>query len=253
MDWGVGRSDAMSPGCQIDGNARHKSLDDEIEFEAGESGSVHDIISLFGAEDHEADPAEDAARNIDWQSFLDSHPPRYRTAICVLVDGGTMREAGKRCGLKDSAALTLKRRIAADLIEFFGAEVIGELLGGIRPAWDSDLRLARERSYSHEGVFQSLAQPWTSTTPNGVPTGNPSTASPSGTKAGGIKLRCAEGRGGRRQILRQALVSHRPSGCAGRSPRLPPPDRQPLLAKRRVPVTTTYVNLPPGPRTSDEF
>jgi hypothetical protein len=34
----------------------------------------------------------------------------HRTAILVLVEGGTMREAGKRCGLKDSAALVLKRR-----------------------------------------------------------------------------------------------------------------------------------------------
>jgi len=61
----TGRSDVMSPGCQIDGKARH------------------------------------------------------RIAIIVLVRGGTMHEDGKRCGLKDSAALSLKCRIAADLIESF--------------------------------------------------------------------------------------------------------------------------------------
>lgn len=31
-----GRSDAMSPGCQIDGKARHEDLDGEIEFENGD-------------------------------------------------------------------------------------------------------------------------------------------------------------------------------------------------------------------------
>jgi hypothetical protein len=153
-----GRSDAYSPGCQIDGNARHKSLDDQVEFEFGESGTLHEIISIFDAADHESDPAGQAARNIDWELFLAAHPPRYRKAVLVLVDGGTMREAGKRLGIKDSAALNLKRKIAADLIEFFGEDVIRELLGGIRPAWDSDLRLARERGHSHEGAFQSHTQ-----------------------------------------------------------------------------------------------
>lgn len=77
--------------------------------------------------------------------FLASHPPRHRTAILVLVEGGTMREADKRCGLKDSAALMLKRRIAADLIAFFGEDVIRRLLDGVRPGWESDLRSVRER------------------------------------------------------------------------------------------------------------
>ncbi len=56
-----------------------------------------------------------------------------------------MREGGKLCGLKDSAALNLKRRIAADLIEFFGADIIRGLLDRVRPGWESDLRMSRER------------------------------------------------------------------------------------------------------------
>jgi hypothetical protein len=155
-----GRSDVFSPGCQIDGKALHQSLDDEIEFEAGDTGTLHDVIATFSGEDRESDPSEEAARNLDWASFLDASPPRHRTAILVLVEGGTMREAGKRCGLKDSAALNLKRRIAADLIEFFGEDVIRRLLDGIRPDWESDLRTSRERSHSQEkGAFRSLTQP----------------------------------------------------------------------------------------------
>ena len=140
-----GRSDAMSAGCQIDGRARHESLDAEIVFEDGEPGTLHDVIAPFGKNDRESDPAEEAARNLDWQSFLASHPPRHRLAILVLVEGGTMREAGKRCGIRDSAAANLKRRIAADLIEFFGLDIIRRLLDGVRPGWESDLRQTRER------------------------------------------------------------------------------------------------------------
>jgi hypothetical protein len=141
----TGRSDVMSPGCQIDGKARHEWLDDEIELEFGDVGSLHDVIVPPGYQGQEPDPAEEAARNLDWEAFLASHPPRHRAAIMVLVSGGTMREAGKRCGLKDSGAFNLKRRIAADLIEFFGEDVIRRLLNGAKPGWESDLRTERER------------------------------------------------------------------------------------------------------------
>lgn len=141
----TGRSDVMSPGCQIDGKAKHECLDEEIEMEFGDVGTLHDVIAPPGYQGAEPDPAEEAARNLDWESFLASHPPRHRTAILVLVSGGTMREAGKRCGLKDSAALVLKRRIAADLVDYFGEDVIRRLLDGVRPGWESDLRTVRER------------------------------------------------------------------------------------------------------------
>ena len=153
-----GRCDVMSPGCQIDGLARHEWLDDEIEMEFGEPGTLHDVMAPCGYQGQEPDPAEEAARNLDWESFLASHPPRHRTAILVLVEGGTMREAGKRCGLKDSAAANLKRKIAADLVEFFGEEVIRRLIDGIRPDWASDLRQSRERHLCRVTTHRPLAQ-----------------------------------------------------------------------------------------------
>jgi hypothetical protein len=159
----TGRTDAMSPGCQINGRARHVSLDDELQFESGEFWdvcSLHDIVAPLEFHGHEPDPAEEAARNLDWAEFLAAHPPRHRTAICVLVAGGNMREAGKRCGLRDAAASNLKRKIAADLVDFFGADVIRRLLDGTRPGWESDLRMSRERSHNQEaGAFRPLAQP----------------------------------------------------------------------------------------------
>jgi DNA-directed RNA polymerase specialized sigma24 family protein len=152
----TGRSDVMSPGCQIDGKARHEWLDDEIEMEFGDVGTLHDVIAPPGYQGQEPDPSEEAARNLDWEMFLASHPPRHRTAILVLVEGGTMREAGKRCGIKDSAALNLKRRIAADLIAFFGEDVIRRLLDGVKPSWESDLRTVRDR---HLSLVANAAEP----------------------------------------------------------------------------------------------
>ena len=97
--------------------------------------------------------------NLDWEMFLAAHPPRHRIAILVLVEGGTMREAGKRCGLKDSAALSLKRRIGQDLIEFFGEDVIRRLLDGTRPGWESDLRMSRERHLCQVTTARAAAMP----------------------------------------------------------------------------------------------
>ena len=156
----AGRSDVMSPGCQIDGNARFDWLDNEYEFETGDTGTLHDVIATFDNQGREADPSEEAARNLDWQAFLVTQPKRHRTAIQVLAQGGTMREAGKSCGLKDSSAHLIKRRIAADLIEFFGADTIRRMMNGIHPGWESDLRTSRERSHSSEtGAFRPLVQP----------------------------------------------------------------------------------------------
>ncbi len=97
------------------------------------------------------DSAEEAARNLNWAGFLANHSDRHRVALQALAEGGTMREAGRRCGLKDSAALVLKRRIAADLLSFFGDEVVRRLLDGSFPDWQSDLRASRERHASWDG------------------------------------------------------------------------------------------------------
>lgn len=156
----TGRSDVLHPGCQLDGNARYAWLDDEIEMECGDIGSLHDVIASSGYQGHETDPSEEAARNLDWKAFLARSPERYRIAVDVLLSGGTMREAGQRCGLKDSAALNLKRRIGADLLEFFGEETIRRLLHGVSPNWESDLRMSRERGHdSHSDSFRPQAQP----------------------------------------------------------------------------------------------
>lgn len=125
-------------------------------MEFGDVGTLHDVIAPPGYQGQESDPAEKAARNLDWEMFLASHPKRYRTAIHVLVVGGTMREAGKRCGIKDSAALNLKRRIAADLIEFLGEDVIWRLLDGVRPGWEVDLCTVRDR---HLGQVVNTVDP----------------------------------------------------------------------------------------------
>jgi len=153
---GFSRSDALAPGTQLAGRVRHEHLDGDPDGEdrlpcldgADTPDGLHELI-WAGAHAVPTDPADEAARNIDWQEFLSSHHPRYRIVVTILAGGGTMREAGRRFGISDSAASALKRRLAADLLEHFGDEVIHRLLHGSRPGWEDDIRASRERHACH--------------------------------------------------------------------------------------------------------
>jgi hypothetical protein len=152
---GSSRSDALSPGAQLDRTVHLDHLDGAPDTgSAGSGGEIADGGCDSGAGLHEivwpggatpTDPSEEAARNLDWEAFIATRPRSQRIAILVLAGGGTMREAGRLCGIGDSAACILRKRVAAALVEFFGAETVGRLMAGPKPAWDSDLRAGRER------------------------------------------------------------------------------------------------------------
>jgi len=126
---GSSRTDVHSPGIQINGRAHLDHLDGgpDTGVQYTECGDAPDGLHEIVWNGPIDDPAEEAARNLDWDQFIASHPPRHRVAILVLASGGTMREAGRRCGIRDSAALLLRKRIAADLLEFFGEDTIRRL------------------------------------------------------------------------------------------------------------------------------
>lgn len=53
----------------------HECLDQEIEMEFGDIGTLHDVIASHPYQGHEPAPSEEAARHLDWESFLATHPP----------------------------------------------------------------------------------------------------------------------------------------------------------------------------------
>lgn len=148
---GGSRTDVHSPATQLDGRAQLDHLDGGPDSPAycnelgdGPDG-LHEIV--WGGDTD--DPAEEAARNLDWDQFIATHSERHRVAVLVLARGGTMREAGRICGISDSAACSLRKRVAADLLEFFGEGIVRRLLDGMRPGWSSDLQAGRERHLCH--------------------------------------------------------------------------------------------------------
>ncbi len=86
------RSDVMSPGCQIDGKARHDFMDEEIEFEGG---------------------------GIDFSELLDGVPGNrffcLRRAPRIRISGGKSGAVARRSGRRpDSGAGTLKPQPARE-------------------------------------------------------------------------------------------------------------------------------------------
>lgn len=148
---GSSRTDVLAEGTQLDGLVHYEHLDGGPEepchaTEAGDApDGLHEIV-WGGSPD---DPAEDAARNLDWEAFLARHSDRHRIAVLVLAQGGTMREASRLIGISDSAACTLRKQVAADLVAFFGEEILRRLLGGVSPGWSCNVRAGRERHLCH--------------------------------------------------------------------------------------------------------
>lgn len=158
-----GRTDVMSPAAALDRSVRFEHLDGPPDGGRSSAQSRPDFCDgpeglqeiVWTGDAGSSDPADEAARNIDWEEFLALHPPRYRIAVLVLAGGGTMREAGRSCGIGDSAACQLRKSLRAALQEHFGAEMIAHLLsGGIRSSWESELRASRERHLSTGAPFQ---------------------------------------------------------------------------------------------------
>jgi hypothetical protein len=138
----AGRADVLSPAAQLDGRSRLSSLDEETDDpETGEP------IPLGEALAWEADdPSQAAARNLDWQAFLDDGDELTGRMIGALARGDTMRDLKTATGLSDSGLSGRKRQMAARLLEHFGASSPGDCLAdaGRDPVWMADLVVQRE-------------------------------------------------------------------------------------------------------------
>lgn len=137
-----GRADVLSPAAQLDGRSRLSSLDEETDDpETGEA------IPLGEALAWEADdPSQAAARNLDWQAFLDDGDELTGRMIGAFARGDTMRDLKTATGLSDSGLSGRKRQMAARLLEHFGASSPDDCLAdaGRDPVWMADLVVQRD-------------------------------------------------------------------------------------------------------------
>jgi hypothetical protein len=136
---GSSATDAMHPRTQLCGRTRVISLDEPIGCDdAGDPITLADVF-----DNGQEDSAMQAARNLDWGSFLAAQAHRGRVLVTVVAEGSTLRDVARLLGLSDSGIQLEKRKLALALAEFMGANVLAESTR--QPMWRDNLMAGRER------------------------------------------------------------------------------------------------------------
>jgi FixJ family two-component response regulator len=103
----------------------------------GELFTVNDVFS-----NDQEDPAQIAARNLDWDGLLDQLSRIEQLVVEFLSAGKTLRDVARKIGVCDSTMQTHRRKIAQKILEFMGADVLRDL--AITPGWRIGLDCERE-------------------------------------------------------------------------------------------------------------
>ena len=138
---GCGRTDALAASTQLDG----KSMCLSMEEVAGVDPDSGDEIPLgeMLADSHLDDPSSTATRLLDWDGFLEHHNPSYRSMVEDIATGKTSVESAREIGSSYFAVRQLRQKLAEDLREWFGDDVIADALHA--PAWRGGIHAEKER------------------------------------------------------------------------------------------------------------
>jgi hypothetical protein len=146
-----GRADAICPAAQLDGNARLTSFQQEVAHDQ-ETGEAIPLLDLLA--DMAEDPAQAAARNLDWEQFLSGLDGLSRRMVVAFAHGDTMRDLRLKdeAGLSDSGMSGRKRKLIAEMKEMLGPDCLAD--AGRDPAWQSEIIALREKdACRHESMY----------------------------------------------------------------------------------------------------
>src|SRR5438874_9159511 len=118
-----GRTDVMAAGTQLDHKSSVLSFEEEVGYdpELDEAIRLGDLLTCS-----KDDASTAAARNLDWEEFLDSHDYRYGVIASDMASGKTVRDAAREIHLGYSSVVALKNKMASELKEFMGDEAIAD-------------------------------------------------------------------------------------------------------------------------------
>lgn len=138
--YSAGRTDVFGSGTQLDGLSSVMSIEEAAGIdENGEEIPLGEMLA--GNAD---DPSMCAARMMDWESFLDTHNPRYEAMVSDFAQGKRAKDTAARFGLSNSWAHDLKEKLAGDLLEYFGDEAIADSMK--IPAWRGNVQVDHEKA-----------------------------------------------------------------------------------------------------------
>jgi hypothetical protein len=134
-------TDVMHPGTHTAGRARVVSFDEPLVFLDETTGDPITLADIF--DNGQDDPSMLAARSIDWETFYKKQTTRGQRLLAGIAEGSTLREVARFFDLSDSGMQVEKRKMAAALREFMGADILAEV--NRQPMWRDNLTANRER------------------------------------------------------------------------------------------------------------
>jgi hypothetical protein len=125
--------------AQLNGSTGLHSLNEVVsESEVGdEIFELHDVIS----QDRE-DPATQAARNLDWQTFVADLTKAEYVLVECLINGLGIKAAAKRAKVHYCTMQTYRQKLALKILDFMGADILEQIAQV--PAWRIGLDCDRE-------------------------------------------------------------------------------------------------------------
>ena len=129
--------DACGIVTQMKGRSQLHSFDEPVEAdELGELFTVNDVFS-----NDQEDPAQIAARNLDWQTLLARLTAPEQAIVVALVEGRTVSDVAVAFRVSRSAMQECKNRLADLIREFMGMDILIEVRR--LPGWKDNLNTAR--------------------------------------------------------------------------------------------------------------
>jgi len=135
-----GHTDVMGSGTQILYNSMVLSFEEEVGHDDEIDEPVHLGDLLAG---HHEDLSTAAARNMDWEAFVDEHDPRYLCIIHDLASGHTMLDTARACGMSYHDVRELREMLVDDLEGFMGSEAIADSMHV--HSWRGNILVDREK------------------------------------------------------------------------------------------------------------
>ncbi len=138
----VGNSavDVLATGTQLHGKCQVESVDVLIPAD-GEDWDGIPLREILSRDTE--DPATIAAREVDWDRFLQSQDDCSRNIIRFTAEGRTMTDVARECRVSNDAVKHHRNRLASQIREFFGESIMADIAHV--PGWKNNLLATRER------------------------------------------------------------------------------------------------------------
>ena len=145
--YSASRMDALCPAAQLDSTVALAHLDAEISLPASDTTTLHDMLA-----DTKEDPAQRAARELDWGALLASLSRRDRAIVRKTAEEASLGSMAGQFRVSTARICQLRRELGSKVRALMGEQALAD---SVRvPAWQSSLRVVREREACRWGRAQ---------------------------------------------------------------------------------------------------